>query len=140
MGTRKNGRARRRPPRVSPSRAPVLSFAHYFQAPATQASISRCHHWSPREMTSEQRLQKFHTSDFHYPDLGNAPEWLKQISLVTRPIRSTIQIRVVTRNQYGISANGAETSFGGKTSGDVMKRRLFLTLSVHTSHEFLFPL
>ena len=24
-------------PRVSPSRAPVLSFAHYFQAPATQA-------------------------------------------------------------------------------------------------------
>ena len=26
-------------PRVSPSRAPVLSFAHYFQAPATQASF-----------------------------------------------------------------------------------------------------
>ena len=25
-------------PRVSPSRAPVLSFAYYFQAPATQAS------------------------------------------------------------------------------------------------------
>ena len=25
-------------PRVSPSRAPVLSFTHYFQAPATQAS------------------------------------------------------------------------------------------------------
>ena len=25
-------------PRVSPSRAPVLSFAHYFQAPATQAN------------------------------------------------------------------------------------------------------
>ena len=24
-------------PRLSPSRAPVLSFAHYFQAPATQA-------------------------------------------------------------------------------------------------------
>ena len=24
-------------PRVSPSRAPVLSFAHYFEAPATQA-------------------------------------------------------------------------------------------------------
>ena len=26
-------------PRVSPSRAPVLSRAHYFQAPATQASL-----------------------------------------------------------------------------------------------------
>ena len=32
-------------PRVSPSRAPVLSFAHYFQAPATQAldSYTRCY-------------------------------------------------------------------------------------------------
>ena len=38
MGTRKNGRKRRRHPRVSPSRAPALSFAHYFQAPATQSS------------------------------------------------------------------------------------------------------
>ena len=49
VGTRKNGRAKRRhargggdresslTPRVSPSRAPVLSFTHYFQAPATQA-------------------------------------------------------------------------------------------------------
>ena len=36
VGTRKNGRARRTA-HVSPSRAPVLSFAHYFQAPATQA-------------------------------------------------------------------------------------------------------
>ena len=35
VGTRKNGRARRR----HPSRASVLSFAHYFQAPATQAMI-----------------------------------------------------------------------------------------------------
>ena len=51
MGTRKTGRGRRRhargevaftlTPRVSPSRAPVLSFAHYFQGPATQASP----HW-----------------------------------------------------------------------------------------------
>ena len=126
--------------RASPSRAPNLSFAHYFQVPATQASSSGRHHWSPREMTSEQRLQKLHTIDVHYPDLGNAPDWLKQISLVTRPIRSTTQIWVVTRNQYGISANGAQTSFGGKTCGRVVKCRLFLRLSVHTSHEFLFSL
>ena len=44
VGTRKK-RAREqetreeRGPRVSPSLAPVLSFAHYFQAPATQAII-----------------------------------------------------------------------------------------------------
>ena len=41
VGTRKNERARRRHachnPRVSPSRAPVLPFAHYFKAPAMQA-------------------------------------------------------------------------------------------------------
>ena len=38
VDTRKNGRARRRHPCVSPSRAPVLSLARYFQAPATQAN------------------------------------------------------------------------------------------------------
>ena len=125
---------------ASPSRAPNLSFAHLFQVHATQASISGRLHRSPREMTSEKRLQKFHTIDVRYPDLGNAPDWLKQISRVTQPIRSTTQIWVGTRNQYGISANGAQTSFGGKTSGGVdVKCRLFLRLSVHTSHEFRFP-
>ena len=39
VGTRKNGLARRRHARVSPSRALVLSFTHYFQAPATQATF-----------------------------------------------------------------------------------------------------
>ena len=126
--------------RASTSRAPVLSFAHLFQVHATQASFSRRYHWFPHEMTSEQRLQKFHTIDVRYPDLGNAADWLKQISLVTQPIRSTTQIWVGTRNQYGISANGAQSSFGGKTSGGVdVKCRLFLRLSVHTSHEFRFP-
>ena len=33
MGIRKNGR-------VTPSRVPVLPFAHYFQAPATQAMLT----------------------------------------------------------------------------------------------------
>ena len=38
VGERENGRAREtRVSRVSPSRAPVFSCAHYFQAPATQA-------------------------------------------------------------------------------------------------------
>ena len=39
----------------------------------------------------------------HYADLGSAFDWLKQISLPERPIRSTTQILVVTRHQYGIS-------------------------------------
>ena len=33
-----------------------------------------------REMTSEKRAQKFHTMTRHYPDLGSASDWLKQIS------------------------------------------------------------
>ena len=36
----KKKRAREKETRVSLSRAPVLSFAHYFQAPATQATFS----------------------------------------------------------------------------------------------------
>ena len=38
MGERENGRARGRHVR-GPSRAPVFSCAHYFQAPATQVSL-----------------------------------------------------------------------------------------------------
>ena len=37
-----------------------------------------------------------------------------------QPIRSTTQIRVVTRHQYGISAVISQTSFPGGTSGGVV--------------------
>ena len=49
----------------------------------------------PREMTSEERLGEFYNDDFlvtcHYPDLGSAFDWPKQITLAARPIRSTTQ-------------------------------------------------
>ena len=61
----------------------------------------------------------------HYPDLGSASDWLNQISHAARPIRSTAQIWVVTRHQYGISVLVSQTSFGGETSGSVAKCRLF---------------
>ena len=57
--------------------------------------------------------------------LGSASDWLNQISQAARPIRSTTQIWVVTRHQYGISALVSQTPFGGKTSGSVDKCRLF---------------
>ena len=41
------------------------------------------------------------------------------------PIRSTTQIWVVTRHQYGISALVPQTSFRGETSGGGAKCRLF---------------
>ena len=41
----------------------------------------------------------------HYPDLGIASDWLKQISHTAQPIRSATQIWLVTlttHHQYGI--------------------------------------
>ena len=52
----------------------------------------------------------------HYPDLGSASDWLKQISHEARTIKSTTQIWVVTRHQYGISVLISQTLFGGKTA------------------------
>ena len=46
----------------------------------------------------------------HYPNLGSASDWLKQISHAAWPIRSTTQFRVVTRHQFGISALVSQTS------------------------------
>ena len=39
----------------------------------------------------------------HYLDPGGASDWLKQISLATRSVRSTTQVWVVLRYQYRIS-------------------------------------
>ena len=40
----------------------------------------------------------------YYPDLGSASDWSSLVGNLLQPIRSTIQIWVVTRHQYGISA------------------------------------
>ena len=61
----------------------------------------------------------------HYPDLGSASDWLNQISLAARPIRSTTQIWVVTCRQYGISSLVSQRLYGGETSESVAKCRLF---------------
>ena len=60
-----------------------------------------------------------------YPDLGSASGWLKQISVMGQPIRSTTLIWVVTRLRYGISAGISQASFCGKISGDFAKYWLF---------------
>ena len=66
----------------------------------------------------------------NYPDLSSASDWLNQISHAARPIRSTTQIWVVTRNQYGISAFVSQTSFGRETSGSIIKCQLFSQASL----------
>ena len=42
-----------------------------------------------------------------------------------QPVRSTTQIWVVTRDQYGISVLISQASFGRETRGSVAKSRLF---------------
>ena len=80
-----------------------------------------------REMTSERRLQKSHT-DVHHTDLGSASDWLKQISLATRPIRSNAQIRVMTSYWYGIGYFQIASSlyFKARLSPKPLLRKWFL--------------
>ena len=54
----------------------------------------------------------------HYPDLASASDWLCRVGNLIQPIRSTTQICLVTRHQYGISPIVAQTSFRGETSGE----------------------
>ena len=61
----------------------------------------------------------------HYPYLDSASDWSCRVGNLIQPIRSTSQIWVVTRHQYGISALVSRTSFGGETSGSVAKCWLF---------------
>ena len=58
--------------------------------------------------------------------MGGACDWLKQIFIATRPIRSLTQIWVVIR--YGISVLVPQTSFRGETS-DSRNVNSFLRLS-----------
>ena len=76
-------------------------------------------------MTSEKQAQKFHTDDASLPRKGSASDWLCRIGNLILSIRSTTQIWVVTRHQYGISALISQMSFGGETSGSIAKCRLF---------------
>ena len=56
----------------------------------------------------------------HYPDLASTSDWSCRVRNLLQPIRSTTQIWVVMRHQYGISLLISQTSFGGETSGKLM--------------------
>ena len=69
----------------------------------------RCQHWLPREVTVEERAQKFHSDD----------------------------VWVVTRHHYGISALVPQTSLRVETSVVIAKCWLFSTLFSLLSQENL---
>ena len=61
----------------------------------------------------------------HYPDLGCASDRSCRVGNFLQPIRSTTEIWVVTRNQYGIFACISQTSFRRETSDGIAKCCLF---------------
>ena len=66
----------------------------------------------------------------YYPDVGSVSDWSWRVRNLPQPIRSTTQIWVVTRHQYGISALVSQTSIREETSGGVAKCRLFRQASL----------
>ena len=60
----------------------------------------------------------------HYVDMGGGSKRTKRISLAAQLIKSTIQIGIVARHHYGISAVFAKTLFPGETSDGVAKCRV----------------
>ena len=60
----------------------------------------------------------------HYPDLVSACDSSCRVGNLFQPIRSTTQIWVVTRLEYGMFALVPQTLFGGETSGGVAKCRV----------------
>ena len=97
--------------------ANLKSPKRYLLWPEKRPDLSWCHH---RPFSAKWRLRNNCRNSIlmtcHYPDLGSPSDWLNQISHAARPIRSTTQIWVVTRHQYGISALVSQTSFGGETT------------------------
>ena len=89
------------------------------------ANISRYHHWFPPEMTCVKQAQEFLTDDTSLRDLGSASDWSCCMENLLRPIRSTIQIWLVTHHQYGILVLVAQTSFHRETSCGITKCWLF---------------
>ena len=68
----------------------------------------------------------------HYPDLGSASDWLKQISTRYRQLEALLQFWVVTRHQYGISELVSQAFLLRETSGGVVECRLFSQASLRT--------
>ena len=76
-------------------------------------------------MTPEEQAQKFHTQ-FDNPSVGRSEYCFWSVDESNfQPIRSTTQIWVVTRHQYGISARFPQASVLKETSDAIAKCRLF---------------
>ena len=96
-------------------------------------SLENSQHFAMLPLVSPQIDIWETNTEHHYPDLGSASGWLKQISHMHYYIRSTTQIWVVTHHQYGNSAFVSQTSFSEKTIG-VTKCWLFFQATICSTH------
>ena len=87
---------------------------------------------SPCNMTSDERVQKFHTDDVSLPHI-----WV--VLLIGWKFASSTQKHYpdLTRHQYGISAFVSQTSSHGDTTGGVVKCQLFSQASIFAQEEEL---
>lgn len=82
----------------------------------------------PQNDVWEMLAQKFHTLTgqyLNYPDLGSVSKWLKQISLMVHPIRSTNQFLVVICRQYRVFPLVPQRSLSREIGGGISKCLLF---------------
>ena len=80
---------------------------------------------------SDRECKYFPFSD-PLSDLGSASDWSCCLGYLLQPIRSTTQIWVVTRHQYGISVLISQMSFLRGNSGGIVKWQLFSQAIVNT--------
>ena len=67
----------------------------------------------PAKSHLRNEYEKFHIDDVHYSDLGSSSDWSFWEENLLQPIRSTTQVWLMTRHQYGISAGVPRTVFRG---------------------------
>ena len=82
--------------------------------------------WFPCKMTSDERVQKFHTDDVSSPHI-----WVVLL------IGWKKHYPDLTRHQYGNSAFVSQTSFRGDTTGGVVKCQLFSQANIFAQEEEL---
>ena len=80
-------RAREKETRVCPSRLPVLSFAHYFQAPATLACVAGVERGRGRGNLGAREGKRKGTFPFLSP--SRAPKFLSPLPLSTPATQAT---------------------------------------------------
>ena len=84
----------------------ALENSRHFAMPTPLVCTAKSRKWCLR---NERRNSILITCQHSF--LGGASDWLKFFSHAARPIKTTTQVWVVTRHQYGISELVSQTSF-----------------------------